>query len=216
MNTADVPATGPTAASTGRWIAFEGGEACGKSTQAARLAGALDAVETREPGGTEIGARLRQLLLDPAVTSMAERTEALLMAADRAQHVAEVVAPALGSGRHVVSDRSAFSSVAYQGYGRRLDVDEITRLSDWASTGRWPDLVVLLEVSPEVAADRLGSGLDRMEQLGDAFHRRVAEGFRTLAGADPHRWVVLDGGRPVDEVADAVAAAVRQRLQLSV
>ena len=201
---------------TGRFIAFEGGEACGKSTQSGRLADGLDAVITREPGGTAIGARLRSLLLDPDTAELDPRAEALLMAADRAQHLAEVVRPALESGRHVVSDRSAYSSLAYQGAGRGLAIDEVRRISDWASVGVWPDLVVLLEVAPAVAADRLGSGLDRIEQLGDAFHRRVADGFRVLAAAEPDRWVVIDGAQTIEQVEMAVRAAVRDRLQLQV
>lgn len=201
---------------TGRFIAFEGGEACGKSTQSGRLADSLDAVITREPGGTAIGARLRSLLLDPDTVGLDPRAEALLMAADRAQHLAEVVRPALESGRHVVSDRSAYSSLAYQGAGRGLAIDEVRRISDWASVGVWPDLVVLLEVAPVVAAERLGPGLDRIEQLDDAFHQRVAEGFRALAAAEPDRWVVLDGSQPVEAVDAAVRAAVRDRLQLQV
>ncbi len=201
---------------TGRFIAFEGGEACGKSTQSGRLADGLDAVITREPGGTAIGARLRALLLDPDTAGLDRRAEALLMAADRAQHLAEVVRPALESGRHVVSDRSAYSSLAYQGAGRGLAIDEVRRISDWASVGVWPDLVVLLEVAPAVAAERLGSGLDRIEQLGDAFHRRVADGFRVLAAAEPDRWVVIDGVQTIEQVEMAVRAAVRDRLQLQV
>jgi dTMP kinase len=201
---------------TGRFIAFEGGEGCGKSTQARALAGALDAVLTREPGGTVIGGRLRSLLLDPDTVGLDIRTEALLMAADRAQHLAEVVRPALAGGRHVVSDRSAYSSLAYQGYGRGLPVDEVRHLSDWAAAGLWPDLVVLLEVPAEVAAGRLGPGLDRMEQLGDDFHRRVGDGFRALAVDDPDRWVVVDGGQSVAQVGAAVRAAVSERLQLQV
>ena len=177
---------------------------------------ALGAVLTREPGGTEIGARLRELLLDPGTVELDLRAEALLMAADRAQHLGEVVVPALESGRHVVSDRSAYSSVAYQGYARGLPVDEVRGLSDWAMQGRWPDLVVLLEVPSEVAAGRLGAELDRIEQLGPEFHRRVSEGFRAMAAADAARWVVLDGGRSLEEVEAAVREAVRERLQLSV
>ena len=198
----------------GRFIVFEGGEACGKSTQSRLLADDLDAVLSREPGGTPIGARLRELLLDPATIGLEPRAEALLMAADRAQHLSEVVRPALDAGRHVVADRSAFSSMAYQGYGRGLPLAEVRHLSDWATEGVWPDLVVLLEVSVAMAAERLDSTLDRMEQLGDEFHRRVADGFRAMAAADPDRWVVIDGGRPVDEVAASVRAAVRERLQL--
>ncbi len=200
----------------GRFIALEGGEGCGKSTQAARLAAALDAVLTREPGGTAIGRQVRALLLDPATEGLAARAEALLMAADRAQHVEEVVRPALADGRHVVTDRYAASSLAYQGYGRGLPVEEVARLSTWASGGLWPDLTVLLDVSSDVAAARLGADRDRFEREGDGFHGRVRDGFLALAAADSARWVVLDGAAPVDEVAVAVAAAVRQRLQLEV
>lgn len=195
-------------------MAFEGGEACGKSTQSRLLAGQLDAVLTREPGGTAVGARLREILLDPGTVDLVDRAEALLMAADRAQHLAELVGPALASGRHVVSDRSAYSSIAYQGYGRELPIGEVRSLSEWAADGVWPDLVVLLDVPESVATDRLIGGLDRMEQLGDAFHQRVADGFRALAAAEPDRWVVLDGTRSIDEVAEKVRGVVAERLQL--
>jgi dTMP kinase len=195
-------------------VAFEGGEGCGKSTQARLLAEALGAVLTREPGGTEVGARIRQLVLSPDTVGLDPRAEALLMAADRAQHVAEVVRPALAAGRHVVSDRFAGSSIAYQGHGRGLPVEEVRRLSEWATAGTWPDLVVLLEVEPEVAAARLQRALDRMEAEGDDFHLRVAEGFRALAAADPERWVVLDGSGTVEDVQAAVLAVVGERLQL--
>ena len=198
----------------GRFVAFEGGEGCGKSTQARRLADALGAVATREPGGTAVGSRLREILLDPGTVDLADRAEALLMAADRAQHLAELVAPTLATGRHVVSDRSAYSSIAYQGYGRGLPIAEVRGLSEWAADGVWPDLVVLLEVPHDVASGRLTGGLDRMERLGDAFHRRVGEGFRELAAAEPDRWVVVDGTEPVDQVAAAVRGAVAERLQL--
>lgn len=197
-----------------KFIAFEGGEACGKSTQAALLAEAIDAVLTREPGGTEIGARIRSLLLDPSTEGLVPRGEALLMAADRAQHVAEVVRPALAQGRHVVTDRYAGSSLAYQGFGRGLPVEELRSLSDWAADGLWPDLVILLDVPAEVAAARLGSSLDRFEQEGSGFHERVVEGFRTLAANDPGRWLVLDGSAAIAEVAARVRAAVSDRLQL--
>lgn len=198
----------------GRLIAFEGGEACGKSTQSVRLAARLDAVLTREPGGTVIGGRLRELALSSDTVGLDARAEALVMAADRAQHVAEVIAPALAAGRHVVTDRFAGSSIAYQGYGRGLPVEEVRSLSRWATAGCWPDLVVLLVVPPEVSAARLGGSLDRMEAEGAEFHARVLDGFVRQAAADPDRWVVLDGTRPVDEVADLVSAAVRERLQL--
>jgi len=198
----------------GSFIAFEGGEACGKSTQSQRLAAAIDAVLTREPGGTVVGAQLRAVLLDPQTANLSDRAEALLMAADRAQHVEEVVEPALVSGRHVVTDRFAGSSIAYQGHGRGLPVNEIRDLSLWATSGVWPDLIVLLDV-PEAEADRrLGSSRDRMESEPASFHAAVMEGFRAQAAAEPDRWVVIDGTPPIEEVSAAVFAVVAERLQL--
>lgn len=194
----------------GRLVAFEGGEGCGKSTQARLLGEHLGAVVTHEPGATTIGASIRRLLLDPATEGMDDRTEALLMAADRAQHVAEVIRPALAAGRHVVTDRFAGSSLAYQGYGRGLDLEEVRGLSAWATGGLWPDVVVLLEVPPEVAEARMGVARDRMEQAGEGFHARVAAGFRSLAADDP-TWVVIDGTGPPDDVAARVRAAVATR-----
>ena len=191
-----------------RFVVFEGGEGSGKSTQAALLAARLGAVLTREPGGTDVGRRIRAIVLDPGLPSPLDpRAEALLMAADRAQHVAEVIRPALARGDDVVSDRFAGSTLAYQGYARGLDVDELARISSWATGGLEPDLVVLLDVTPEVTAARMGRALDRMELAGDDFHRRVAEGYRALAAADP-RWVVVDGAGTVDDVAERVAEAV--------
>lgn len=198
----------------GRFIAFEGGEACGKSTQAALLAAALDAVLTREPGGTVIGGAIRSLVLDPSTVGLDPRAEALLMAADRAQHVAEVVEPALAAGRHVVTDRFAGSSIAYQGGGRGLSTDEVRGLSEWATAGVWPDLVVLLEVPAAVADRRLQRELDRMESEPAAFHAAVAASFRAQAAAEPDRWIVVDGTGTVEQVAAAVNAAVVERLQL--
>ncbi|MGH9269130.1 MAG: dTMP kinase, partial [Acidimicrobiales bacterium] len=140
----------------GRWVALEGGDGTGKSTQARLLAGALGAVCTREPGGTAIGSRIRSLVLDAGAAELDHRAEALLLAADRAQHVAEVVGPALARGDDVVSDRSAWSALAYQGAGRGLGVEVVRSVCDWASGGLWPDLVVLLDLAPEVAFARLG------------------------------------------------------------
>lgn len=201
----------------GRFIALEGGEGSGKSTQAALLAASIGALCTVEPGGTPVGERIRSIVLDPGLAPLAARAEALLMAADRAQHVAEVIEPALAAGRHVVTDRFEGSSLAYQGYGRGLDLDELRRLSRWASGGLVPDLVVLLDVPVEVAAARLaerGGALDRFEGEDGAFHERVAAGFRELAAADPERWVVVDGTGAVTEVARRVADACRARLGL--
>ncbi|MHB8464567.1 MAG: dTMP kinase [Acidimicrobiales bacterium] len=191
------------------WIALEGGEGSGKSTQARRLADKLGAVLTREPGGTPLGAVLRSVLLDPS-TLAAPRAEALLLAADRAEHVASVVAPTLAAGRVVVSDRSAWSSLAYQGYGRGLDVDELWHLSDWAMGGRWPDLAVLIDVPSSIAAIRLeGRGpADRVEGAGDAFHERVRAGFGSLTARWPDRWAAVDGTGTEDDVAARVMAAV--------
>ena len=167
----------------GRLIVFEGGEASGKSTQAARLAADLGALLTREPGGTAVGERIRAVVLDPDAGVLDRRAEALLLAADRAQHVAEVVEPTLARGEDVVSDRFIPSSLAYQGYGRGLDLDELRRLSAWASAGLEPDLVILLDVPPDVAR------------------------ARRAAAADPERWVVVDGTGDVDEVAKRVREA---------
>jgi dTMP kinase len=194
-----------------RFVVFEGGEAAGKSTQAARLARRLGAVLTHEPGGTTAGAAIRALLLDPATAGLDDRAEALLMAADRAQHVAKVVRPALASGRHVVSDRYVGSSLAYQGYGRGLPLDEVRRVSEWATGGLWPDVVVLLDVAAGAAAARRHERPDRLEAAGEDFHRRVGDGYRTLAAADP-AWVVVDGVPGPDEVEAAVWAAVVGRL----
>ena len=167
---------------------------------------------TREPGGTAVGRAIRHILLGPDFAEVDDRAEALLLAADRAQHVADVVLPALEEGRDVVTDRFSGSTLAYQGWGRGLDPGWLSELSAWASRGVEPDLFVLLDVDPEVArARRYGSG-DRMEQAGEAFHRRVLEGYRSLARADPQRWVVVDGSGAVEVVAIAVREAVAARL----
>ena len=193
----------------GRLIVFEGGEGSGKSTQAALLARRLGALLTHEPGGTEVGARIRAIVLDASIGSHLDiRAEALLMAADRAQHVAEVIRPALAGGDDVVSDRFSGSTLAYQGYARGLDVGELAWLSRWAAGGVEPDVVILLDVPAAVAAARMSTRLDRMEAAGDDFHRRVAEGYRALAAADPERWRVVDGSGSVEEVEARVAKAV--------
>jgi dTMP kinase len=190
---------------------FEGGEGSGKSSQARRLAERLGARLTHEPGATAVGARLRALLLDPDLRGLDRRTEALLMAADRAQHVAEVVEPALAAGEDVVCDRFVGSSVAYQGYGRGLDVDAVRALSEFAAPATAADLVVLLDVAPEVAARRVAPAPDRMEAAGAEFHARVRAGYLAQAGADPRHWVVVDGNRPLEDVSATVWAVVRER-----
>lgn len=191
---------------TGHFIAFEGGEGSGKSTQARRLADRLgpQAQLTFEPGDSPLGAEVRRLLLDSPELDITDRAEALLMAADRAQHVVEVIQPALTAGRTVITDRFAGSSIAYQGYGRQLPAAEVEHLSRWATDGLWPDLIVLLEVSPKDAEARLRRALDRLESAGEAFHRRVHDGFLVQAMEDPDRWAVVDGTLPEDDVAATV------------
>lgn len=198
---------------TGRFLALEGGEAAGKSTQASRLAERIGALQTREPGGTAVGAAIRALFLDPATGDLAPRAEALLMAADRAQHAATVIRPALEANRHVVTDRYLYSSVAYQAYARGLDPIEVRDLSLWATAGLQPDLVVFLDVPVEVARARVsGVAPDRLESETVAFHERVRSGFRAQAAADPDRWVVVDSTASADMVWHSMRAAIAERL----
>ncbi|WP_239158832.1 dTMP kinase [Winogradskya humida] len=203
---------------TGIFVVFEGGEGAGKSTQVIRLSEALtgaghDVVVTREPGATDVGARIRTLVLSNGTDADAPspRAEALLYAADRAHHVATVVRPALARGAVVISDRYVDSSLAYQGAGRTLPVQEISWLSSWATGGLKPDLVVLLDVDSTVGLGRVdtrGAGPDRLESESKAFHERVRYAFLDLASADPKRYLVLDAARPVEEIADVVAARI--------
>ena len=199
-------------ASSGRLVALEGGEGTGKSTQAERLARALGAVLTHEPGGTIVGRAIRALVLDPALTELDSRAEALLLAADRAQHMTEVIDPALGGGTWVVTDRFAGSSLAYQGHGRGLPLEDLEWLSSWATRQRWPDLTVLLEVPPEELARRRRGAPDRLEREMPSFHARVEAGYRSLAQARPETWVVVDGAGTAEEVAARVLDAVVGRL----
>ena len=195
------------------YIAFEGAEGCGKSTHARHLAEVLDALHTRETGGTAVGQRLREILHDNDVTNLDDHAEALIAAADRAQHLSEIVRPTLAAGRHVVSDRSIYSTLAYQGYGRGLPVDEVRAINEWAVRDTWPDLVVLLVVPDEVTERRMKKrDLDRFEQAGHDFHRRVVDGFAEMAAADAERWVVIDAEGPFDDVAATIRAEVRERL----
>jgi dTMP kinase len=200
----------------GVFVAFEGGEGAGKSTQAQRLAAhltaaGLEVLRTREPGGTPAAEAVRAILLDPSHEGLDDRAEALLFAAARGDHVARVIRPALERGTHVVTDRYLDSSVAYQGVGRGLGVDTVERLSLWATRNLVPDLTVLLDVDPAVGLSRLTEH-DRLEREPLAWHRAVRDGFRTLADRAPHRYLVLDATRPVDDLADEVAAAVDARL----
>jgi len=198
---------------TARYIALEGLEGCGKSTHALRLATSLDAVLTREPGGTRIGALLRGILADPENTDMNPRTEALLMAADRAQHFADVIRPALGRDQHVVSDRSVYSTLAYQGFGRGLDVAILRDISKWALHDHFPDIVVYISVPTEILNERLAKRTpDRFEREGANFFSRVNDGFRTLIHAEGD-WIIVDGTQSKEEVEKAIHTAVTQRLK---
>lgn len=194
----------------GLFLVLEGGEGCGKSTQVPRLAQRLrdagrDVLVTFEPGATARGARLRQLLLDDH-SDLDPRAELLLIAADRAQHVAEVVAPALARGTDVVSDRFAPSTLVYQGVARGLGVDEVAAVSRFASGGLEPDLVVVIDVPDAVAEARAGTFPDRLEAAGADFHRTVRAAYRDLAPA--HGWVVVDGTGTPDEVEAEIWKAV--------
>lgn len=197
----------------GTYIAFEGLEGCGKSTHVKRLAETLGAIATREPGGTRIGAMLRSILADPDNTDIDPRTELLLMTADRAQLMSEVIEPALATGRHVVSDRSVYSTLAYQGYGRRLGVDAIRSINEWALNQTLPDIVVWIQIPRDEAERRLAKrDLDRFEREGAEFFARIADGFAEMAAADPSRWIIIDGTLPKDDVQAAIHSAVAPRL----
>lgn len=198
---------------TARFVAFEGGEAAGKSTQAARLVERISALHTREPGGTAAGAAIRALFLDPSTGDLDPRAEALLMAADRAQHAATVIRPALRAGRHVVTDRYLYSSVAYQAHARGLDPTDVRNISLWATEDLEPDLVVFLDVPVALARARVHDvAPDRMELEAEGFHERVRDGFHAQAAADPDRWVVVDATADPDDVWDAVWQHVQARL----
>jgi len=196
----------------GLFVVFEGGDRAGKSTQVAWLAAALEQagvphVVTFEPGATWVGARVRDMVLNPASGPICPRAEALLYIADKAQHVAEIVDPALASGQVVVCDRYTDSVIAYQGAGRELDSNDVEKLATWATGGRRPDLTVLLDVDPSDAVEAIASK-DRLEGAGLELHRRARQGFLDLAARNPDRYLVL----PARDERANIAAAVRARL----
>jgi dTMP kinase len=200
----------------GYFVVFEGGEGAGKTTQMEALVKWLEArgddvVTTREPGGTQIGSRIRNLVLDPGAASMDARTEALLYAADRAQHVAEVIKPALAEGKIVVSDRFVDSSLAYQGLARGLGLDEIYSISEWATGGLMPDLVFFLKIDPETAFARMSGDHDRIEKEAGDFHKRVTAAYMQIAKRYPTRFVVLDATRTQAEIHEEVVRAFENR-----
>jgi len=204
---------------SGLWITLEGGDGSGKTTQATLLERWLreqgrSVVRTREPGGTEVGVLIRDIVLHHR-GDIAPRAEALLYAADRAHHVATLVRPALERGEVVIQDRYLDSSVAYQGAGRVLDGGEIRDLSLWAAEGALPDVTVLLDVDPATARERLDAAdkpFDRLEAEKSAFHERVRAAFLALADAEPERFLVVDATQPIDEIADAIRTRVSERL----
>jgi dTMP kinase len=205
-----------TTQSPGLFIAFEGGDGAGKSTQAAELARTLAArgmtvLRTREPGGTPIGEKLRSLVLDHGHGHIDAHTEALIFAASRAAHASQVIRPALARGETVLTDRYIDSSVAYQGAGRSLGADAVRTLNEWATSGLLPDLTVLLDVDPAVGRQRRTAGdapEDRLESEADEFHARIREAFLNLAAARPERYLVLPAHLPVAELAARILASV--------
>jgi dTMP kinase len=203
----------------GVFIAFEGGEGAGKSTQVRRLQDwltreGLVARATFEPGATPSGAGIRSIVLDRAHAGLSSRSEALLYAADRAQHVHDVLRPALDAGEVVITDRFVDSSLAYQGAGRTIPMDEVRMLSRWATQGLQPDLTILLDLPPEVglARARGRAAADRLESESLDFHQRVRQTFLTLAEADQDRYLVLDATQPPDELAAQIRMRVTELL----
>jgi dTMP kinase len=196
----------------GLFVVFEGGDGVGKSTQVVELVTRLqnrriEPVLTRQPGGTPIGAKLRKLLLDPGHPELTARTEALVYAADKAQHVEEVILPALARGDVVVCDRYVDSMIAYQGAGRVLDLTEVEQVARWATGGLRPDLTVLLDIDPAEAVANIRQQ-DRLEAAGLDFHRRAREHFLRLADEDPERYLVLGARESRESIAEKVAEKV--------
>jgi len=200
---------------TGRLIALEGIDAAGKTTQARLLAEQLGALYTFQPGATQAGGAIRQLVLNPAGHGLNDRTEALLVIADKAQHVAEVVRPALEAGTDVVTDRYTASALAYQGYGRGLDLGALRSMLSFATAGLEPDLNVLLDIGVAQCRERAAEPSDRIERdfAAGNFVERVRLGYRVLAESDPDLWVVVDASGSVQKVAARTRAAVESRLR---
>lgn len=203
-------------AETGVFVCFEGGEGAGKSTQSGLLSEWVaeqgrEVVLTREPGATAIGTELRRLVLSPETGELDDKTEALLYAADRAEHVATVVRPALGRGAVVITDRYVDSSLAYQGAGRALDVADVERISRWATGDLRPHLTVVLDLAPTEGLGRFEER-DRIEGESVEFHTRVREAFVRMARADPLHYVVLDARAPIEEIHAAILARLKDLL----
>jgi dTMP kinase len=203
----------------GVFVCLEGGEGSGKSTQSRLLRDALTAegytvLLTFEPGDTAVGAELRRIVLSPETGALADRTEALLYAADKAEHVETVVLPALARGEVVVTDRYVDSTLAYQGAGRALDVAEVEQVARWATGDLRPHLTVVLDLEPAAGLGRF-EGRDRIEGESLDFHERVREAFVEMAKADPDHYLVLDARAPVDDIAAAIGERLRPLLALA-
>jgi len=204
----------------GKFIVFEGIDGAGKTTQLDLLRRELASrgypvVYTREPGGTRVGELIREILLNPQYDELAPRAEAFLYAAARAQLVAQVILPALKKGKIVLCDRFVDSSLAYQGFGRGMDIPMLEQINQPATAGLVPDLILLLDFCCNAVNDRLGRsgrGADRIEQEKQGFYRRVRSGYLALAGREPGRYKVIDAGRPVDLVRHDIFKAVREVL----
>ncbi len=201
---------------TGVFVCFEGGEGAGKSTQSRALATSLEergfhALLTFEPGDTPVGKEVRRIVLDPATGELSDRTEVLLYAADKAEHVDTVVLPALARGEVVITDRYVDSTLAYQGAGRTLAADEVERVARWATHDLRPHLTVVLDVDPERGFGRFAER-DRIEGESPEFHQRVRAAFVEMASADADHYLVIDAGRSAAEIADEVLARVEPLL----
>ncbi|MEY3407356.1 MAG: hypothetical protein RL038_417 [Actinomycetota bacterium] len=201
---------------TGLFITFEGGDGAGKSTQAKLLAAALEAaghtvVMTREPGGTPAAEQIRNVVLDPANEGLSDRTEALLFAASRAEHVEKKIRPALAAGQVVISDRFVDSSIAYQGIGRGLGIEQVSEINSWATNGLWPDLTFLLDVNTSNGLARVAEP-NRLEAAPESMHKNVREAFLELARRSPERFVVLDASRAIEDLAAEILAAVNAKI----
>lgn len=208
----------PEAAQQGLFIAFEGGDGAGKSTQAGLLADALGAaghqvLRTREPGGTEVGEKLRSIVLDHGQGEIDARTEALIFAAARAAHAEQLIRPALATGKIVITDRYIDSSVAYQGAGRKLGETKIRELNEWATSALLPEITVLLDVAPDEGRERRAVGeADRLESEPDDFHQQIRQAFLSLAEARPDHYLVLNARLPVQELHRIICSRVLELL----
>ena len=207
---------------TGYFVSFEGPDGAGKSTVLKEVLAKIGSklkpqyLVTREPGGSKIAEKIRDIILDPANDKMDAKTEALLYAAARSQHVEEIIKPALEAGKIVFSDRFVDSSLAYQGEGRDLGIKEVKQINDFATNKLDPDLTFFIDVAPEIGLSRIQKlrpgQEDRLEQENLSFHTKVYQGFLEVRAMYPERFVTIDGTQPIDQVVDQVIATLKQRM----